>query len=138
MKYGDDAFLTSRLKHFLFSRSGFDAYTIFLLLLFMILRGAIRLTGYLPLAIPAYLILGYCLFRFFSPNQGKRQVENARFLALFQAVNRWFRFQRTVRSDKEHRYFKCPNCAQPLRVPRGKGKIQVTCRACGAQFEEKC
>lgn len=119
------------------TRSGFDPYTIFLLALFFILRSIVRMTGFLPLAIPAYLILAYALFRFFSSNQVKRQMENARFLSLFQAFMRWLRFRRTVIADKEHRYFKCPNCGQPLRVPRGKGKIQVACRSCGAQFEEK-
>ena len=33
-------------------------------------------------------------------------------------------------------YLKCPNCGQMLRVPRGKGKITVTCRGCGASFQE--
>ena len=39
--------------------------------------------------------------------------------------------------DREHRYFKCPNCGQQMRVPRGKGRITVHCRSCGAVFEEK-
>jgi len=119
------------------SRSGLDAYNLILLLLFFLLRTVARFTGFLPLQIPAFVILGYALFRFFSPNQFKRQVENARFVALFQSAAQWIRLQKTIRGDKHHRYFKCPNCNQPLRVPRGKGKIQVTCRACGAQFEEK-
>ena len=34
-------------------------------------------------------------------------------------------------------YLKCPNCGQMLRVPRGKGRITVTCRGCGASFQEK-
>ena len=48
-----------------------------------------------------------------------------------------FRLRRTIHRDKDHRYFKCPNCGQQLRVPRGKGKITVTCRNCGVSFEEK-
>lgn len=119
------------------TRHGIDAYTIFLLIIFFLIRTVVRITGFLPLAIPAYLLLLYAMFRFFSTDHMRRQVENGRFLALFQAVARWFRFRRTVHGDKEHRYFKCPNCHQPLRVPRGKGKIQINCRACGAQFEEK-
>ncbi len=119
------------------SRSGLDAYNLFLLLVFFLFRTVAQFTGFLPLSIPAYVVLGYALFRFFSPNQLKRQVENARFLGLFQSVARWFRLQKNIRGDKQHRYFKCPNCHQPLRVPRGKGKIQVTCRTCGAQFEAK-
>ena len=39
-------------------------------------------------------------------------------------------------TDEAHKYFKCPVCGQHLRVPRGAGKIRVTCRVCGAQFEE--
>lgn len=119
------------------TRHGFDAYTVFLLLVFFLVRTIVRFTGFLPLAIPAYVVLLYAIYRFFSTDHTKRQVENGRFLSLFQALGRWFRFRRTVHADKEHRYFKCPNCHQPLRVPRGKGKIQVSCRGCGAQFEEK-
>ena len=62
---------------------------------------------------------------------------DARFLALAGPAIRWLRMRRTIRRDKEHRYFKCPNCGQQLRVPRGKGKITVTCRGCGASFQEK-
>ena len=120
------------------ARSGFDAYTLFLLVIFFLVRTAGRMSGMVVLIILSYAVLAYAVFRFFSTNTLKRQVENAHFLSLFQSVIRWFRFRRTVMADKEHRYFKCPNCGQPLRVPRGKGKVQITCRACGAQFEEKC
>lgn len=65
------------------------------------------------------------------------RAENARFLALAGPAIRWLRMRRTIRRDKEHRYFKCPNCGQYLRVPRGKGKITVNCRNCGASFEER-
>ncbi len=129
--------MTSKLRYFFSSRAGFDALTLFLLMVFFVFETALRFTRFLPLAVPTYLILAFAIFRFFSKNLPRRQMENARFLAMFQGVMQWFRFRRTVRGDKEHRYFKCPNCQQPLRVPRGKGKIQVTCRTCGAQFEEK-
>lgn len=128
--------MTQRLKSFFHNRTGWDFYTLFLLLLFFLLRSAARMTGLLPLMIPAYLVLGYSIFRVFSRNREKRQVENARFLTLTQSVTRWFRHKRAVYTDKEHLYFKCPNCGQPLRVPRGKGRIQVFCRSCGAHFEE--
>ncbi len=52
------------------------------------------------------------------------------------AIN-WFHLRRTMHRDKEHRYFRCPSCGQQLRVPKGKGKITVTCRSCGAVFQEK-
>ena len=66
---------------------------------------------------------------------GLPHLEVLSWLAL--AVLLWDLFRRTIRRDKEHRYFKCPNCGQYLRVPRGKGKITVNCRNCGASFEER-
>ena len=67
----------------------------------------------------------------------KRRAENAKFLQMAGPVIRWFKMRRTIARDKEHRYFRCPNCGQYLRVPRGKGKINVNCRNCGISFEER-
>ena len=66
---------------------------------------------------------------------GLPHLEVLSWLAL--AVLLWDLFRMFSRRDKEHRYFKCPNCGQYLRVPRGKGKITVNCRNCGASFEER-
>ena len=30
--------------------------------------------------------------------------------------------------------FKCPNCGQKIRIPRGHGKVSVHCRKCGHDF----
>ena len=98
--------MTTRIKHFFMTRAGLDAYTIFLLALFLVFRSVIRMTGLWILAIPAYMVLGYAGFRFFSTNQYKRAEENTRFMGLVQSGLRWLRFRRSVMSDKEHRYFK--------------------------------
>ena len=95
------------------------------------------LTGKTLFTILADVAIFYALFRMFSKNIPKRREENARFMRKAQPVTRWLRLQQTIRKDKAHRYFKCPNCSQYLRVPRGKGKITVTCRSCGASFQEK-
>lgn len=81
------------------------------------------------------ILLG--LFRMMSRNIERRRAENARFLKLFRPVTQWLKLRRTMHQDKDHCYFKCPNCGQHLRVPKGKGKITVTCRACGTTFQEK-
>lgn len=41
------------------------------------------------------------------------------------------------KDDNTHRVFKCPSCKQALRVPRGKGKILITCQNCGHKFQKK-
>ena len=85
----------------------------------------------------AEVVIIYALFRMFSRNTYKRREENNKFLRKVNPFLKWFRLQQTMRKDKAHRYFKCPNCSQYLRVPRGKGKITVTCRSCRASFQEK-
>ena len=83
-------------------------------------------------------LLSCTLFRLLSRNIPRRRAENLRFMRAAGPIMSWLRLRRNIRRDKEHVYFKCPSCGQQLRVPRGKGKITVTCRACGASFQEKC
>ena len=40
-------------------------------------------------------------------------------------------------ADKEHKYLKCPKCKQEIRVPKGAGKIRITCPKCQEKFEKK-
>ncbi len=89
------------------------------------------------LCILSLLPAGWCLFRMLSRNLSARRRENDRYLALTAAPRRFLRRQRAIHGDKTHRYFKCPNCGQQLRVPRVSGTLKITCRACGAVFEEK-
>ena len=62
----------------------------------------------------------------FSRNTYARYEENRKFLRFFDRLK-----------DREHRYFSCPKCQQPVRVPRGKGKIAITCPKCREKFIKK-
>lgn len=122
-------------KNFFQRHPGFDLYSLFWLLVFLALFFLGRL--FLPLLIPAGVVLVYLVIRLLSRNQEKRQMENARFLALFRAVFRWFRRRRVLQTDKEYYYFKCPTCGQSMRLPRGLGKVEITCRSCASRFETR-
>lgn len=76
------------------------------------------------------------LYRMLSRNIPRRRAENQKFLTLTAPVRSWWRGANMRRADKAHKYFKCPNCGQQLRVPRGAGKLRVTCRSCGVSFEQ--
>ena len=88
-----------------------------------------------------FLALGLMIwssFRCYSRNIYKRRRENERYLKLIQPIKNFSRLQKNKRRDrKTHRYFKCKHCRAVLRVPKGKGKITVTCRSCKASFQEK-
>ena len=73
------------------------------------------------------VFLTLALLRMFSRNIPARRRENAWLLGLF----------RRPADAKTHRRFRCPKCHQKVRVPRGKGKIQITCPQCGEKFIKK-
>ena len=80
----------------------------------------------LILTVIAYILMGWAIFRSLSRNTYKRYQENRKYLSFLQ------RFK-----DKEHRYYDCPRCRQQIRVPRGKGKIAITCPKCKEKFIKK-
>ena len=74
----------------------------------------------------SYLFMGIAVFRCLSRNTYKRYQENRKYLAF------WSRLK-----DREHKYFSCPRCRQSVRVPKGKGKIAMTCPKCKEKFIKK-
>lgn len=65
----------------------------------------------------------YVLFRMFSRNHAARQREYYGFLRFWTPIEKWFTFQRTrFRERNTYKYFRCPQCKQKLRAPRGRGK----------------
>jgi len=80
----------------------------------------------LALSLLAYVLMFWALFRCLSRNTYKRYQENRKYLMLLDRVK-----------DREHKYFDCPRCHQPVRVPRGKGKIAITCPKCKEKFVKK-
>lgn len=129
--------IRNALQRFMYGRYGSDQLNIFLLAAYLVLLLLSGLPGLRLLETVSLVLMVWSLFRMLSRNYAARRAENAKFLKLAGPVIRWFRLRRTILRDKEHRYFKCPNCGQQLRVPKGKGKITVTCRGCGASFQEK-
>lgn len=73
-----------------------------------------------------YFLMGWAIFRMLSRNTYKRYQENRKFLQCLEKLK-----------DREHRYYDCPRCHQQVRVPRGKGKIAITCPRCKEKFVKK-
>ena len=74
----------------------------------------------------SYGLMIWAICRSLSRNTYKRYQENRKFLQFFDRVK-----------DRDHRYFDCPKCHQVVRVPRGKGKIAITCPKCREKFVKK-
>ena len=74
----------------------------------------------------SYGLMIWAIWRTLSRNTYKRYQENRKFLQIFDRLK-----------DRQHRYFDCPKCRQMVRVPRGKGKISITCPRCREKFIKK-
>ncbi len=74
----------------------------------------------------AYMCMGIAIWRCFSRNTYKRYLENRKYLSWRERLR-----------DKDHKYFSCPKCKQSVRVPKGKGKIAITCPKCREKFTRK-
>ena len=129
--------IRNALQRFMYGRYGNDQLNVFLIVLYLLLYFLSVVTEFLLLYWLSLILIFVTLFRILSRNIPARRRENDKFLRVAGPAIQWFRLRRTIHRDKDHRYFKCPNCGQQLRVPRGKGRITVTCRGCGATFEER-
>ena len=125
------------LSRFMSGRYGMDQLNTFLMVLYILLYFVFLFVRWFPLDLLAMVLLIITLIRMLSRKHDRRRAENARILQIIRPVTRKFKNIRTRVKDREHRYFKCPGCGQQMRVPRGKGRITVHCRSCGATFEEK-
>lgn len=121
-----------KIAAFLANRNGFDDLTkvmVWSSLIVMLVSGFIPV-AWLSSGLYSISFVGilYGYFRVFSRNLGKRQAENNAFLSWKNGIKqRW-------QQRKTHKFYRCPKCRTTLRVPKGKGKINITCRSCGEKF----
>lgn len=130
-----------RKKRFLYGRNGPDALSMATSVLACILLVIAMLVGQTLSGIlwmVALVCLGCSYFRIFSRNVLRRQQENARFLQWMKPLSsRYAKWIQRRRQKNLYCFFKCPQCATVLRVPKGKGRIRITCRCCGHIFERE-
>ena len=122
--------LSASLRNFMMGRYGTDRLNMAILgvgLAASLLSVFFRSTPLnLVFFLLSYGMMFWAIFRSLSRNTYKRYQENRKFLQVFGRLK-----------DRQHRYFDCPKCRQMVRVPRGKGKISITCPRCKENFVKK-
>jgi predicted membrane protein len=125
----------NRFREFMYGRYGFDQLSralvvvSLLLSIFTIFIKASWLT--LLLSIP----LIYVFYRMMSKDIQRRTKENMAYCRIADSMKkRLTNLKQSLVGTKTHVYYKCPKCKQTIRVPRGKGKICITCPKCKAEF----
>lgn len=135
--------LRDRLQRFMYGRYGndqlgmfcFAAYAVIWIVSMMFRR---TWTGVVLTVIDYLIVLTY-FFRFFSRNIVQRQKENRIFLSVKNRIKNFFKFQRLrfVERNGVKKLYRCPKCHQVIRVPKGRGKIAITCPKCHFEFIKK-
>ena len=122
--------LSSGLRSFMAGRYGTDRLNMVILTAGFVIS-LLSMFSTSPVLTLVFFVMSYGLMiwaicRTLSRNTYKRYQENRKFLQFFDRLK-----------DRQHRYYDCPKCRQVVRVPRGKGKIAITCPKCREKFIRK-
>ncbi|MGN0298033.1 MAG: hypothetical protein ACI4C1_02420 [Lachnospiraceae bacterium] len=130
--------MKERFYRFMQGRYGNDQLNNFTLIAMLILIVLSWITNWGLFYTLALVLLIWSYFRMLSRNIPKRQAENQKFLQIWNKVTTPLNKEKYyMEQRKTHHIYSCPNCKQKIRIPKGKGKIQITCPKCKHQFIKK-
>ena len=122
--------IVSGMRRFMMGRYGSDKLNTALLMTGVVIC---LISAIVPFAILKLIAMALCyglmfwaISRMLSRNTYKRYQEYRKYLQFIERIK-----------DRQHRYYDCPRCRQQVRVPRGKGKISITCPKCKEKFIRK-
>jgi ribosomal protein L37AE/L43A len=85
-----------------------------------------------------WVLIIHMYFRVFSRNINKRYAENQKFAnARYRMVVERNRRKKERAQSGTYKFFSCPTCNQRVRVPKGRGKICITCPKCRSEFTKR-
>ncbi|MCQ2537810.1 MAG: hypothetical protein MJ124_05380 [Lachnospiraceae bacterium] len=127
-----------KFARFMYGRYGYTAgfdglskcmltIAIIVLLLSGFVNSASRTAGTVMYVV-SLLILALSYYRFFSKNLSARTKENYKYYEIINKIKRFFV------GDPNFKYFQCPGCKKKVRVPKNRGKIEITCKNCNTTF----
>lgn len=127
-----------RFARFMYGRYGYSAgfdglsrFIVIVAVVLLVLSGIVNSfsrTAGTVMYILSIAVLAVSYYRFFSKNLSARTKENYKYYEIVNKIKGYFKV------DRYNMYFTCPGCKKKVRVPRHKGKIEITCRNCGSRF----
>lgn len=126
--------MKEKFYHFMQGRYGNDQFNLFLMVvsLALLVLSMLWKPGFFAGAV-ALLAWGY--YRMLSRKVYSRSLENQRYLDIREkALCRLRREKNLLVQRKSCHIYKCPGCGQKVRIPRGRGKVEIHCPKCGKDF----
>ena len=130
--------ILQKLREFMYGRYGTDQLSLALIgggfvfyVLYVFTRSRL-------LYLISLVLYGIAVFRTLSKNTVKRRIENQKFMSLwYKLKNKWVGIRADFVERKTYKHFKCPACGQKIRIPRGRGKVEIRCPKCSHKFVKK-
>ena len=127
--------IMQKLREFMYGRYGTDQLSLALIgggfafyILYVFTRSRL-------LYLVSLILYGIAAFRTLSKNHTKRRIENQKFMNLwYKLKNKWVGIRADFEERKTYKHFKCPACGQKIRIPRGRGKVEIRCPKCSNKF----
>lgn len=129
--------MMNKFRQFMYGRYGNDQLNLALVLVGCVITVILSFFDLYPVRLIGTIPYLIALARAFSKNTVKRREENSAFLRFIEPMMKNAAEKHTQMQDKDHRYYKCPGCKKVLRVPRGRGKIKISCPHCSKEFIKK-
>lgn len=128
----------NRFRNFMVGRYGTDQLGVALLVISVLISVIGSIADAEICVLISYIPLGLGVFRMFSKNIHVRANENSKFLIRYTPIEKAVKNKTQVLfGTKTHKYYKCSGCGQMIRVPRGRGKVEIACPKCNNRFITK-
>lgn len=134
--------MLNKLKYsfyrFMTGRYGSDQlnFAIIITSIFISLVGGIVFNRSMIITALVYTLSFIVLYRTFSKKIYVRQKENLKFMSLIRPIKSRYNLIKLNLTQKQFKHVQCPRCHRTLRVPRGRGKIEITCPHCHVSFDK--
>jgi ABC-type transport system involved in cytochrome bd biosynthesis fused ATPase/permease subunit len=128
----------NQLRKFMYGRYGFDQLSRALVITSLLITLITTFTRSNILVLIGYIPLVYAIYRMVSKDIQKRTQENMKYCQFAGLLrSKLNQLKLSLFGTKTHKYYKCAKCNQTIRVPRGKGKICITCPKCKTEFMKR-
>ena len=134
--------MKEKIGRFMAGRYGNDKLNQFMMAVFLgcaVLNLFVR-NAYVSTVLNSWecLLILLVYIRMFSRNISKRYAENQKYLQMTSKLRLRFNKEKNLmKQRKTHHIYSCPGCGQKIRIPKGKGKIEIRCPKCGTTFIKK-
>ena len=127
--------MKQKFQNFMSGRYGVDDFSKALLYATLVLCLISLFTRNRALNLLLSVSLVFIYYRMFSKNYSKRYQENLWYLRQKDRIMHFFRRQKNLTQQRKiYRIYTCPQCRQKIRIPKGHGKVQITCPQCKTEF----